>query len=165
MIRLMAVSVLCLVAASVHGQEEPSILAELELFELFTDCRPVYLTVFVQVDAPEVSGLTEERVKSVAESRLRAARLYESNPELLSDIGLLHVAVWVQEQSRVSTSKVEFLKPFTDQFTSQYRHTGTWESARAGIADSNGSLVMQAVSEMVDEFINEYLRVNESACE
>jgi len=78
---------------------------------------------------------------------------------------MLHVAVWVQEKTRVSTSKVEFLKPFTDQYTNQSRHTGTWESARAGIADTNGSMVMQAVSEMMDEFINEYLRVNEPACE
>ena len=164
MIRLMAASVLCLVAASSHGQE-PSILDELELFQLFADCQPVYLTVFVQVDAPDVSGLTEDRVRTVAESRLRAARLHESDIGLLQDIGLLHVAVWVQEKTRVSTSKVEFLKPVTDQYTSQFRHTGTWESARAGIADTNGSMVMQAVSEMMDEFINDYLRVNEPACE
>ena len=165
MIRLMIASVLCLAAASANGQEVSPILAELESFELFADCQPIYLTVFVQADAPEVSGLTEERVKTVAESRLRAARLYESDIEILPNIGMLHVAVYVQEQTRAAISKIEFLKPFSDQFTGQYRHTGTWETNRIGIAGVDGNLVMQGVSEMMDEFINEYLRVNEQSCE
>ena len=58
---------------------------ERERFELFTECRPVSLVVVLGddngEDLPEpLTELTEERVRTLAESRLRAARLFSSEP-------------------------------------------------------------------------------------
>lgn len=159
MVRLITGSLLYLTAISVQGQGKSIAFAEIEQFKLFTSCQPIYLIVY----PPRLSGLTEEQVRMVTESRLKASRLHESDISPLSDVGLLRVSVQVREETRVTVSKVEFLKPFSDQYTSQYKHLVTWERASYTVDDAN--LAMQEISELMNYFISEYLRVNKSACE
>ena len=50
--------------------------AQADSFRLFTECAPMELAVLVLHDEVEDIGVTEERVRTMAESRLRAADLY-----------------------------------------------------------------------------------------
>ena len=56
--------------------------AAVERFKLFTGCAQVRLTVALSGETGEKIGLTEERVRTLVESRLRAARLYLSEGTL-----------------------------------------------------------------------------------
>ena len=149
MIRLMAASLLLLAAASAHG--------ETENFQLFTHCQPVSLYVGVT----ENFGLTEERVRTVAESRLRAARLY--NPIPFSAFSL---SVYVDTMERGHFTFQVFLeKKLFDPVTTESWLAVTWKTGQFGNAGNDAGFIIQAVSEQMDKFINEYLRVNERDCE
>ena len=61
-------------AAPATGQEPTSDVVDQTYF--WTACAPLALRVAVQDDDDDPIGLTEDRVRTMAESRLRAARLY-----------------------------------------------------------------------------------------
>ena len=62
------------------GEEAPNYLQRLGItasrFALSTGCAPVELYVFVGGETAEEIGLTEERVRTVAENLLRLSQLY-----------------------------------------------------------------------------------------
>ena len=61
---------------------------QLDCFNLFNWCEPIDLVVEnLPEDAAEI-GLTEERIQTLAESRLRAARLYDEDGETHLYVGL-----------------------------------------------------------------------------
>ena len=67
---------LMLGAASLEAQDPPlPRVSDLARFDLFNECAPMGFVVHVQGDTAEEIE-TEERVLTMAESRLRAARLY-----------------------------------------------------------------------------------------
>ena len=57
-------------------------------FSLFNECRPMRLVVETLPSAAAEIGLTRERIRTMAESRLRAARLFSDNasPYLMSTL-------------------------------------------------------------------------------
>ena len=61
----------------------------IDRFRLFTRCQQLGISMFVQGDQADEIDLTEERVRTMVESRLRAARLYESHE------GVPHLAVTI----------------------------------------------------------------------
>ncbi len=61
------------------GAQEDDARERQERFQLFTNCALVVPDVNLQFSGDhDVEGLTEERLKHAIDSRLRAARLYES---------------------------------------------------------------------------------------
>ena len=93
----------------------------------------------------------------MAESRLRAARLYDMD-------GLPYLYVRVGVTARAFATEVSFKKPLIDSASAQVRMATTWETGSYGTHSGNAGYVLQFVSESVDSFILNYLRVNEDAC-
>ena len=136
---------------------------ERERFELFTECRPVGLVVVLGDDNGEglpepLTELTEERVRTLAESRLRAARLFSSEPVF----PLLAISVEVVGQ--MSVRKVGLSKLVHDPLSGETHFASTWDFSVLGTHAGGAAFIMQGLSELVDTFVLEYLRVNEESC-
>ena len=137
--------------------DDPS--TSLDCFQLWNACRPLYLIVeFLPEDAEEI-GLTEERIQTAAESRLRAARLYDAE----AADHFLYVNVNVVE--RAFSIDVGYRKLLHDEALDIGGMAETWNTGAAGMHGGSGaSFILQGVSEHMDLFVVEYLRVNEPAC-
>ena len=132
-------------------------------FELFTECAAVFPIVFVQGDEAEEFGLTEERVRTMAESRLRAARLYgdgASRSDAALDVSIRTLDGGVAYTISIRLAKVSLYDPASGELGSLV----TWERNAFGQHSRDASFIMQGLSEMLDAFILEYLRVNEGHC-
>ncbi len=151
-------------AAPLAGQEVPdSVRAAFDFdsdrFELFAECAPVFLIEYVQGGQAEEIGLTEERVRTMAESRLRAARLYGRGPPVLE------VTIMTLDDGPAFVRWIELSKRLRDDdMTGLSRSAVTWTSLSIGTHGGDAGFVMQGLSEQLDAFIGEYLRVNESYC-
>ena len=60
---------------------------------------------------------------------------------------------------------VEFHKHFFDLASESPGMAVTWMSGRVGTHGGNAGYFLSGVSEHMDEFLVDYLRVNEEACE
>ena len=69
---LIILAVVSLARSPAAGQE----ITDYDLFQLWSDCDPVFLLVEDLNDSAEKAGLTRQRIQTVAESRLRSARIY-----------------------------------------------------------------------------------------
>ena len=129
-----------------------------ERFYLFTGCR--HLRPFVTVDD---EGAFADSVRAAVESRFRGARLYsDDDPRGL----VLRVNV---ERGGGSTFVIELglLKPLFDPITglSSHAHAHLGGGPRYGIYGAGQpSSIREGVADVVDRFINDYLRVNAEAC-
>lgn len=127
-----------------------------EEFMLWNDCDPVFLIVEdLSYEARQI-GLTEDRIQTAVESRLRSARIYSESADS-------NVYVNVNTSGSAVSFSFEF-RPLVIR-AGFMGHAQTWKIASVGTFSSNaGYLIIQTVSEYADKFINEYLRVNASAC-
>ena len=129
-----------------------------ERFQLFSFCRPMALIVGeLSDDAAEIE-LTEERIQTMAESRLRAARLFTST---LFDT-VLYVEVSVI--GLAFSYRLEFGKRVSDSLSGESFLAGTWDRSGTGTHGRDANYILQGLSENLDRFVLEYLRVNEAAC-
>ena len=166
---------------------------ERKYFELFSNCRPVNLLVDGEGPLSKILGggwsqeaqkigLTPESVRNVAESRLRAARIY--GDDIFGP--LLHITVNVDQirsksggtLGRIFFVQVRLFKSVVDY--NQYlriMRTGkteglpkkgwglatTWERNTYGTLgrhDKDPGFILSYVSRFLDEFLVEFLRVN-----
>lgn len=128
-----------------------------ELFALFTNCEPVVLSVEVHNDGDALNGLDEETVTRAARSRLRSARLFvESGANLVS--------IYAHIVGRAFSLEVQLWKTVFDPATELYLRAVTWERGSTGTHGGDGAYVVSGVQRMMDQFLDEYLRVNEPAC-
>ena len=154
-----AVGLTFALALPLGGQE----VTDRERFELFTECAPVKMIAPITGEEAEEIGLTEDRIHTMAESRLRAARLWSEEP---ASTGFLAVGVAVFREAY--SYKVTFTKWVYD--SSGSRHLArTWHRPSAawpaiGTHGGDAGFIMQILSEELDAFILEYLRVNEGSC-
>ena len=130
-----------------------------ERFALFTDCAPVGLYIFVgQNEGDEIDGLSEQVIRNAVESRLRSARIY-------SDIGLwptLNVEVLVL--SNAYSIRFWLDKTVLDEISGQSSYAETWSKSGVGTHGLDSGYILSHVAQYTDEFLVEYLRVNETAC-
>ena len=130
-------------------------------FQLCNACRPVPLLIERLDRAATDIGLTKDRLRITAESRLRAARLYtdsgeESNGAVLYiNVGVLGPAVNLE---------VQYHKRLLDLVAFEAGVAPTWRRGSLGTHGRDPGFIVQSVSEKVDEFLVEYLRVNEEHC-
>ena len=80
-----------------------------ESFELFNECLPIGLLVENLPDDAADIELTQERIETLAESRLRAARLYAA--ALLNSYLYVRVGVLVSENGRGGAYSIEWGSP------------------------------------------------------
>ena len=129
-----------------------------ERFQLFNNCEPMYLIVEdVSDDAVDI-GLTRERLQFAVESRLRSARLYTSTP-----FPFLSVAVTVLGVA--FNLNVQYFKQTVDVASGESYASPTWGRTSTGTHSRDPEFIVSALSGYMDQFLTEYLRVNEAACE
>ena len=137
-------------------------ISDYERFKLFTYCAPVDLVVesYPEDADYETLGLSHEEIEVAVRSRLRGARIYsDDNPQHWN---FLYVNVNVVESSysiQLSLQKLLF-----DRASDQSFPATTWDVGHTGIRVRDKSSILAHVARYMDEFIDEYLRVNEKAC-
>lgn len=146
-------------AAPLAGQAV-SLLDDVDRFQFFTECAPVGSLVLVQGDQADEIGLTEERVRTMVESRLRAARLYRPT----AGVPFLLVRILTLDNGPAYTYQLQLQKWLRDDITGVEKGGTTWEDLSIGTHGGDAGFIMQGLSEMLDHFILEYLRVNEAWC-
>lgn len=148
---------LCCAPVAAQGQ------TVLDRFELFNECRPSQIVVeSLSADAKNI-GLTKERLRLAAESRLRAARLYTDSREAASG-AYLYVRVTVVGVAYAI--EVNYKKRVFDLAGDVGGLATTWEVGSTGTHGNalGSAFIMQYVSEHLDQFLANYLKVNEPAC-
>ena len=121
-----------------------------ERFELFNQCASMHLLVFA-------AGLTE--VSTMVESRFRAERLYSPG---FPNAGAAVLTVNANVFRDAYAYRVTFEKSLTDEwgFTG---HAPTYDVYRFYVHWGDGG--MRDLTEAVETFIGDYLRVNAEACQ
>ena len=113
-------------------------------------------------DGEEI-GLTKGRIETALRSRLRGARLY--NSDVAGAAGILEVRVLVAGKPDAAfTYRVWFEKKLTDNITgiSAWNPTG-WYRWHFG-ANFSADEILTSLAPAIDAFIDDFLRVNEPAC-
>jgi len=138
-----------------------SVEEQLDHFKLFSDCTQMNLVVErLPSDALDI-GLSEETIQTAVESRLRSARLYRSD---LAFVPYLYVNVHVV--GRAFSIRLEYKKDLYDaDFAHASGYATTWTSNSAGTHGGDAAYIVSALSQHMDKFLVEFLRVNEDACE
>ena len=183
MTRALPLAVLLLGSACTSGGADASgteefwrRLEESQRVRLFSNCASLGLFVWVNgEESEEELEELKERLDTMAESRLRAARLYgpdtgfvlEAFPTLDTSDALqafprLFVEVTVLSPAFMYT--VTLQKWLRDEVAGAESRVSTWDRSAVGIYDNDTDYIVQGVSEVLDGFILEYLRVNEAAC-
>ena len=103
-------------------------------------------------------GLTVDRLQTIAESRLRAARLYDAT-------ALAYLYVNVNVNGRSFSARVQYYKVLYDGVSGETNYAMTWNVSSTGTHGGDAGFILQGLSEHLDSFILEYLRVNEDACD
>ena len=157
--RIAAVVVALLAASPAPGRAtQEGLNAWLDHFQLFNECRPMYLVVErLSADAADI-GLTKGRIQTTAEARLRSARIYDDSERS----PYLYIQVTVV--GRAFSYDINFNKRLYDPVTDRRSSATTWNTGGTGTHGGDASYVLQVLSEQLDRFVVEYLRVNEATC-
>ena len=152
---------LALALAVWPGHATAQDVSDLDRFKLFNECRPMDLLVEDYTDDADWTdiGLTVDRIQTMTESRLRAARLYDAT----GVFPILYVNVNVE--ARGFSLNVNYKKWLYDPVSDESFDATTWTISGAGTHHGDAGFILQGLSEYLDSFILEYLRVNEDACD
>ena len=143
-------------AAPLEAQE----VTDEDRFRLFTECADVSLSVLMGAEI----GLTEIRISTMARSRLRAARIYGGvvDPGVFVE-GFLSIVVEVYGDA--AALQILFWKYHIDRFGGRGFATAHIKRPVLGFPGDDTASTMQRLTEIVDTFIDEYLRVNGEWCD
>lgn len=143
------------------GAEEgvEMVLRKMECFKLYTACQAVNLVVEeLSEDATEI-GLTKAMIVNAGEARLRGARIYRSGKS-----GTEYLYIRVSIVGGGINIEVSLKKRVFDFKSLDTGQAETWASSSTGTHGRNVGLVLSSLQQHLDEFIANYLRVNEPAC-
>ena len=151
-------------SAVVTGHVAAQEVSDIDRFDLFNECAQIRLVIESLDDDAAAIGLTQARIRTLAESRLRAARLYD-NSSLVARL-YIRVSVLNYDNGRggAFAYEVHYGKRLHDSMSDLTVITDTWKKTNLGTHGGDAGFILQGVSERLDEFILEYLRVNEAAC-
>ena len=134
---------------------------------LYNACRPVRLGVSLLGDDAKEIGLRRERIMDSLEARLRGLRLFQAySLDAVNDPNDAMFSVEVQVFRQAFHVEVSFSKELVDPRlgVDNLVHTSVWSNSIMGIHGGSSAFVGDALTELVDGFILDYLRVNEPAC-
>ncbi len=150
--RVLVLSLLLLLLPVVAQAE----LTKHKKWGLYNQCKPISLVVEGLDKDAEKIGLKEESIINLAESRLRAARIY--NKDAVS---------WLYINVNVLEASYNVGLYYTKQ-TLSYGEWGsalTWWTSNTGIAARTGeNYILSIISQSMDKFVLEYLEANEKDC-
>lgn len=162
---------LALVPAAVSGQR----VSPADSFGLFCGCSPIRLDVLITAPNPSaVTALVKEDVeivKTTFRSRMRAARIFTeetTNRVVMMDgreqlpllVPKLRVIMGTPDEIGYRVMEVEFLRYVRVVFNDVMGWAPTWK--RQSLFRDDSAQDLAAV--LADQFIDEYLRVNEASC-
>lgn len=147
-----------LLAGSVYAATPEDQLAQ---FQLFNQCAAMRLVVEDLPDEASDIGLTEETLQAALESRLRAARLYANRSDLVSAPSYLYLRI--NQAGRAFSISLEYNKSVCET-NGLCGFAATWHTGSVGMA-SDSAYIRSIVTEFTDEFLAEYLKANEAACQ
>ena len=161
-----AVAALAVLSGSALAAEKP--VTEHDRFDLWLNCRPVVLAARVfGTDARKI-GLSSEAVAVLARRKLRAARLFDDNNGLVIHGGLAVAVSVVGAAFKVDLSLLHFVTRGKNHAADSKELSGLaviWQRIAIGTHGRNVGYILETVSLYMDVFINEYLRVNNAACQ
>lgn len=140
--------------------------SQTDLGNLWTECQKVAPFVFYTPlkHAPKPYP-TEESIDTIIRNRLRAVRLYPQEEETswaFLFISILPMAYEPDNSLNMLTLiSFGFNKRMYDPWTGTYRHAVVWSRE----SWSGAGRLHAHISGLMDTFLDEYLRVNESACQ
>ena len=150
-----------------------------DLFALCPSAEGMRLVIESLREHAVQGGLTEQSIRNAAESRLRAAGIYESKatPYLYVNVNVgrpekgdrhfPHYSIGVEYKRVLFDDRVLGLgyRVFDSDWGDQlYGFATTWDSGGSGQGDS--SYILSNLSRLLDEFLVDYLRVRDSkACQ
>jgi hypothetical protein len=137
-----------------------------DTYDLFRLCPPdegMRLVVESLHEAANRGDLTEEQIRNAAESRLRAAGIYDSeaNPYLY-----IRITVGDPQMGRFPfySIEVKYSRTLFEPRLPWSRSAATWRIGSAGQGDS--SFILSDLSQHLDKFLVDYLRIRDSeACQ
>ena len=148
--------VLILFAAGAQAQSE--VKQRVARFKLYTACAPLDLIVeSLHPDAGEIR-LTKSAITTTVRSRLRAARIYNAEQTA-------YLYVNVNVAGRAYSINVSLNRWLTDPVHDTSGIATTWNSGSTGTHGGNSGYILQVIGEHMDRFIDQYLEINEPACE
>lgn len=160
---LVATNIL-LTAASASASE----MSDFDRFQLWNGCLSMTLYVGKLSDDARDIGLDEENIATVVRSRLRAARIYAPAmvPHLLVNVyvnGSAYVTdIEFRREVRVLLPlHIDSKKP---EGIPLIGYAATWSFEQLGMHYQDSTYVLSNLALGVDEFIDDYLHVNDSAC-
>ena len=146
-------------------------------FSLYTGCGSMELGVDVDIENSSLS-LSAGAVRSAAEARLRSARLYQADDGDSGTIPNQFVFISVLGASVAFSVRLQFYRflawlgpsKHTDWWRQEYPgsepigYASTWTRTSVGTHDGTSTVVLSVVSQFMDAFLVEYLRMNEENC-
>ena len=154
--RLFACAMLLLTSAAVFAAPDTG-----DLFDLCPPDEGMRLIVESLHEGADRGDLTEELIRNAAESRLRAAGIYD--PEAAPSL-YINVNAGPPEKGSghfpFFSISVKYRRLFLDLRLSWLRVATTWNSGSAGQGDSG--YILSGLSRHLDKFLVDYLRVRDS---
>lgn len=129
-------------------------------FELYVGCQPIFLVVEEPTPDGKEIGLSRSQIRTAAEARLRGARIFSDK---MTGRFFLHIQVFVARQA--FHVQLSFVKLVMDYLSQREGGAFTWKWDVTGTHASDGPYIMSVVSRALDEFIVEYFRANQDACD
>ena len=106
-------------------------------------------------------GLTKDTLRLASESRLRSARLYADSFRLAAGYSILYVNASVV--GRAFHVSIQYWKVVTDRH-GRSNYGTTWTTATTGVHSGDSTYIVSTLSEQLDTFLADYLRVNAEDC-
>lgn len=156
-VRIAALVMVC--TAALAAPADAQLRGEWVADNLRTGCEPMALHASSHAFTPHDDENLEERLRTAAESRLRAARLYEDPPPRpVQQKLVIRVLVTGPEGGPSDTSRwdVSLYRWARNTGYGQIGPVIVWHWGAIGGVDH----IVSSVSEMVDRFLVEYLRAN-----
>ena len=161
--RALVIGAFLLISTTCQAQNQSAVLQqELARFQLYSGCDPVHLVVEYEQENAGTLDLTESRIETTVRSRLRSAHIYNDTtnlPGLFVHVRVIGVAVAVN---------VDFFLGLFSPDADLSGPAATWTISTLGTHSSGAEgagFILGIVSEYTDIFIDQYLAINESACE
>ena len=156
-VRVCAALAILTLSISAQGAVGQTVDDNVAKFRLFANCGAMDYSVGSLSSHAAKMGLTEEAVRAPIESRLRSARLYDSSAR-----PYLHAIVHVLEKTFSTT--LQYNKIVYDEYSDLSYYAITWKLGGIGTHSGDETYILNILSQNMDRFLVEYLRVNEEAC-
>ena len=158
-IRVLAAIVLAMVAVSASAEE----VSSEDRFALWDACQPIRYEVDLQQEATANTRLTVEKVETIVQRSLQVVRLLDDKNASFGASLLVTVTV--------SGFSVHYVRVYFRKLVKAIGSGGigiavTWSHGmvRLSRGSDGDNQIKSTISEIMDLFIDEYLRVNADAC-